>query len=63
MNHRPLCEVEWQAGVSDVGLSVLKGLDAGQEVCNNYGPKSNEQREFDRFPVAWKSCRANTMYS
>lgn len=42
LNYRPGARVEWQSGLQDVGLRVLDRLDAGQEVCNNYGPKANE---------------------
>lgn len=44
LNYRPVFQVEWQANVDHVGLQVLENLDPGQEVCNNYGPKDNEER-------------------
>ena len=45
LNYRPGAKVEWQSGTQDVGLRVLDSLEAGQEVCNNYGPKDNGSRK------------------
>lgn len=45
-NHRPLAKVEWRAGNEDVGLLVLEDIAPGQEISNNYGPRNNEQREW-----------------
>ncbi|KAK5048076.1 hypothetical protein LTR84_006266 [Exophiala bonariae] len=42
LNHRPAVQVEWLARYSFVGLQVLQPYEAGQELCNNYGPKDNE---------------------
>ena len=42
LNYRPSSKVEWQAGLNEVGLQILESFDAGQEVCNNYGPRDNE---------------------
>lgn len=42
LNHRPAVKVEWLARYSFVGLQVLQPYEAGQELCNNYGPKDNE---------------------
>lgn len=42
-NHRPLAKVEWQAGKEEIGLAVMEDTAAGQEIGNNYGPRSNEQ--------------------
>ena len=42
LNHRPAAQVEWQARSTFVGLQVLDRFDAGQELCNNYGPRENE---------------------
>jgi hypothetical protein len=43
-NHRPLSQVEWRAGLNEVSLQVLRPIEEGQEVCNNYGPRDNEAR-------------------
>ena len=42
LNHRPIAQVEWQARSTFVGLQVLNRFEAGQELCNNYGPRENE---------------------
>lgn len=42
LNHRPAALVEWQAEINHVGLQIEQSYDAGQEVCNNYGPRDNE---------------------
>lgn len=44
VNHQPLTKITWQPG--DRVLSAVSGaaISAGAEVCNNYGPKSNEER-------------------
>ena len=42
LNHRPIAQVEWQARSTFVGLQVLDRFNAGQELCNNYGPRENE---------------------
>lgn len=43
VNHQPLTKITWQPG--DHTLSAVSGetISAGGEVCNNYGPKSNEE--------------------
>lgn len=43
VNHQPLTKITWQPG--DHTLSAVSGetICAGGEVCNNYGPKSNEE--------------------
>ena len=46
LNHRPLAKVEWQPTVDHVGLTVLDDLKPGEEVFNNYGPRSNAERKF-----------------
>ncbi len=45
LNHRPLHKVEWRRGDKGIGFAVLGRPQPGDEVFNNYGPKSNEQRE------------------
>lgn len=44
VNHQPLTKITWQPG--DHTLSAVSGetISPGGEVCNNYGPKSNEER-------------------
>ncbi|RMZ88192.1 hypothetical protein DV736_g4581, partial [Chaetothyriales sp. CBS 134916] len=42
LNHWPATRVEWQSRSSFVGMQVLDGYEAGQELYNNYGPKDNE---------------------
>ncbi|ETN37822.1 uncharacterized protein HMPREF1541_07445 [Cyphellophora europaea CBS 101466] len=42
LNHKPLAKVEWQPRTAFVGLQVLEPYEAGQELCNNYGPRDNE---------------------
>ncbi|KAL9113296.1 MAG: hypothetical protein Q9227_002631 [Pyrenula ochraceoflavens] len=65
LNYRPITQVEWQAGFSNVSLKVLEDLQSGQEVCNNYGPKDNERlllgygfaiesNPFDHYAVGFK---------
>ncbi|KAH0612261.1 uncharacterized protein H6S33_010313 [Morchella sextelata] len=43
VNHQPLTKITWAPG--DSALNVVSGdeIPAGGEVCNNYGPKSNEE--------------------
>ncbi|RPB17272.1 SET domain-containing protein [Morchella conica CCBAS932] len=43
VNHQPLTKITWAPG--DNALNVVSGdeIPAGGEVCNNYGPKSNEE--------------------
>jgi len=43
-NYRPMAQVEWQAGMHDIGLLISESVEAGEQVFNNYGPKGNEQR-------------------
>ncbi|PGG99969.1 hypothetical protein AJ80_09255 [Polytolypa hystricis UAMH7299] len=42
-NHQPLAKVEWQAAKDAVNLVVLEDSSPGQEIHNNYGPRSNDQ--------------------
>lgn len=44
-NHRPDARVTWEWNPSDCRLIIDKLLEAGAQVYNNYGPKSNEERE------------------
>lgn len=44
-NYRPIAQVEWQAGLHDVGLVIREPVEPGQQVFNNYGPKGNEHRK------------------
>ncbi|KAL9620699.1 MAG: hypothetical protein Q9160_004835 [Pyrenula sp. 1 TL-2023] len=43
LNYRPVSRVVWHANANHVGLQILEDLQPGQEVCNNYGPKDNDQ--------------------
>lgn len=58
LNYRPFSMVEWQAGLNQVGLRVLKGLQAGEEVYNNYGPRDNETCMYTR-PLTYLPGLAN----
>lgn len=42
LNYKPGAQVEWQPRFSYVGLQVLQQHESGQEICNNYGPRDNE---------------------
>ncbi|EEP80234.1 predicted protein [Uncinocarpus reesii 1704] len=42
-NHQPLAQVEWATSLEKIGLIVHKTLLPGEEVPNNYGPRSNER--------------------
>jgi hypothetical protein len=42
LNYKPGARVEWQPRFSYVGLQVLEQYEAGEEICNNYGPRDNE---------------------
>ena len=44
-NHRPDVRVTWEWNHSDCRLKIDERLEAGAEVYNNYGPKSNEERK------------------
>jgi hypothetical protein len=63
LNYKPGAQVEWQPRFSYVGLQVLEQHESGQEICNNYGPRDNENlmlgyrfaipsNPFDHFSVA-----------
>jgi hypothetical protein len=45
LNHQPLNKVEWRPGGDGIGFAVFKALQPGDEIFNNYGPKSNDQCE------------------
>jgi hypothetical protein len=41
LNHRPKAQVDWQPRNAFVGLQIREDFEAGEEVCNNYGPRDN----------------------
>ncbi|KAF8425980.1 hypothetical protein EV426DRAFT_38524 [Tirmania nivea] len=43
LNHKPHTKITWQPGQNDIGFTGEELLEKGAEVCNNYGPKSNQQ--------------------
>lgn len=44
-NHHPDVRVTWEWNLLDCRLVIDERLEAGAQVYNNYGPKSNEERE------------------
>ena len=44
LNHRPLAKVTWQWGTVNSRMVSNEALASSSEICNNYGPKSNEER-------------------
>ena len=44
-NHHPDVRVTWAWNTLDCRLMIDERLGAGAQVYNNYGPKSNEERE------------------
>lgn len=44
VNHQPLTKITWQPGGGVLSAVSGAAVSAGAEVCNNYGPKSNEER-------------------
>lgn len=54
LDHRPRTPVTWTTASHrnpEISISYHEALQAGSEVCNNYGPKSNAERRFDDFRV------------
>ncbi len=49
LNHQPLKKVEWRPDERGIGFAILGKLKPGDEIFNNYGPKSNEQRKSNFF--------------
>ena len=43
LNHRPRTRITWKPEHSEIGFLCGDDLTAGSEVCNNYGPKPNQQ--------------------
>lgn len=46
MDHSPMAKVTWDWGSSWCAIISDEVLSEGQDVFNNYGPKSNEERKF-----------------
>lgn len=44
VNHQPRTKTTWQPGAGMLSAVSGAAIAAGAEVCNNYGPKSNEER-------------------
>lgn len=44
VNHQPRTKITWQPGAGMLSAVSGAAIAAGAEVCNNYGPKSNEER-------------------
>ncbi|KAI1977444.1 hypothetical protein LOZ53_003946 [Ophidiomyces ophidiicola] len=42
-NHYPLAKVEWRITSTEINLVVEKSFKPGEEIFNNYGPRSNER--------------------
>jgi len=45
LNHSPTAKVTWNWNVTACVLEADEKFDGGTEILNNYGPKSNEERE------------------
>ena len=45
MNHNPAAKVTWIWGHSECSFSNNEVIREGRQIWNNYGPKSNEERE------------------
>lgn len=45
MNHNPAAKVTWNWGHSECSFSNNEVIRGGSQIWNNYGPKSNEERE------------------
>ena len=43
LDHSPSAKVAWHYNVDSCTITTDETLDAGREVFNNYGPKSNEE--------------------
>ena len=72
LNYKPGALVEWQPRFSYVGLQVLEQYESGQEICNNYGPRDNENlmlgygfaissNPFDHFSVGLRVPRGSPL--
>ena len=46
LNHRPLTKVTWQWGSLSCRVVTNEIISSGSQVFNNYGPKSNTEREY-----------------
>ena len=44
LNHRPSAKVTWRWTSISCGFVTNEDLASGAQICNNYGPKSNEER-------------------
>lgn len=44
LNHKPNTKITWSTNNGSVSFVAGQEFKAGQEVFNNYGPKSNEER-------------------
>ena len=51
-SHRPMTQISWSHNMNNIGISNGEELLAGNEVCNNYGPKDNETRKYLSF-ICW----------
>lgn len=47
-NHDPSAKVEWCWASTHCTLAVEEEIGSGKEIFNNYGPKGNEERKYDR---------------
>jgi hypothetical protein len=45
LNHNPAAKVTWHWGHSECSFSNNEVIPGGSQIWNNYGPKSNEERE------------------
>ena len=54
LNHSPSARVSWVWDETSCALKVEDSTHSGCQVCNNYNPKSNEERAL--VPCPFKCC-------
>ena len=59
LNHRPFAKITWQWGTVNSRMVSNEALASSSEICNNYGPKSNEERVW--FSRLSKTCLLNPL--
>ncbi|EMC98000.1 hypothetical protein BAUCODRAFT_146595 [Baudoinia panamericana UAMH 10762] len=42
-NHDPNAQVDWSFDANQFSIALVQPIEAGAEVCNNYGPKANDE--------------------
>jgi len=50
-NHQTGAKVEWEMEKGSFELKLYSPVKVGQQIFNNYGPKSNEECEFTDLSV------------